>query len=195
MHKETQDGIWLLNAGLVVSEDATLFINSSDVSWLKMEAPGVDDLEDGENANGLVVFGSLKIDSVKITSWNRSTNEYAKNPGNRDLSENRVEKGSPRPFISVESDAVGTTDITNSELAYLGYEGGVNGGPVVGITYFGGPGSIIKNNDIHDLYFGFYSNGVGNVTIVNNAIHNNGHYGLDPHTGTHDMLIRNNTGI
>jgi mannuronan 5-epimerase len=193
LHKETQDGIWLLNAGLVVSEDATLFINSSDVSWLKMEAPGVDDLEDGENANGLVVFGSLKIDSVKITSWNRSTNEYAKNPGNRDLSENRVEKGSPRPFISVESDAVGTTDITNSELAFLGYEGGVNGGPVVGITYFGGPGSIIKNNDIHDLYFGFYSNGVGNVTIVNNAIHNNGHYGLDPHTGTHDMLIRNNT--
>lgn len=50
---------------------------------------------------------------------------------------------------------MGTTDITNSELAYLGYEGGVNGGPVVGITYFGGPGSIIKNNDIHDLYFGF----------------------------------------
>ena len=112
LHKETQDGIWLLNAGLVVSEDATLFINSSDVSWLKMEAPGVDDLEDGENANGLVVFGSLKIDSVKITSWNRSTNEYAKNPGNRDLSENRVEKDYPRPFISVESDAVGTTDIT-----------------------------------------------------------------------------------
>jgi mannuronan 5-epimerase len=193
LHKETQDGIWLLNAGLVVSEDATLHINSSDVSWLKMEAPGNDALEDGENANGLVVFGSLKIDSVKITSWNQSTNDYAKNPGNRDLSENRVEKGSLRPFISVESDAVGTTDITNSELAYLGYEGGVNGGPVVGITYFGGGGSIIKNNDIHNLYFGFYSNGVGNITIENNAIHNNGHYGLDPHTGTHDMLIRNNT--
>jgi mannuronan 5-epimerase len=89
LHKETQDGIWLLNAGLVVSEDATLHINSSDVSWLKMEAPGNDALEDGENANGLVVFGSLKIDSVKITSWNQSTNDYDKNPGNRDLSENR----------------------------------------------------------------------------------------------------------
>ena len=24
LHKETQDGIWVLNAGLVVSEDATL---------------------------------------------------------------------------------------------------------------------------------------------------------------------------
>ena len=30
---------------------------------------------------------------------------------------------------------------------------------MVGITYFGGAGSIIKNNDIHNLYFGFYSNG------------------------------------
>ncbi len=62
---------------------------------------------------------------------------------------------------------------------------------MVGITYFGGPGSIIKNNDIHNLYFGFYSNGVGNITIENNAIHNNGHYGLDPHTGT-DSVARNN---
>ncbi len=90
MNKETQDGTWLLNAGLVVSEGATLYINSSDVSWLKIEAPGINDLEDGKNANGLVVFGSLKIDSVKITSWNQSTRNYAKNPGNRDLSENRV---------------------------------------------------------------------------------------------------------
>ena len=75
LHKETQDGIWMLNAGLVVSQDATLYINSSDVSCLRMEVPGVDALEDGENANGLLVFGSLKIDSVKITSWNQSTND------------------------------------------------------------------------------------------------------------------------
>lgn len=132
---------------------------------MKIEPPGINVLDNGKNTNGLLVFGSLKINSVKITSWNQSTRDYAKNPGNRDLCENRVEKGSPRPFISVESDAVGTTDITNSELAYLGYEGGVNGGPVVGITYFGGAGSIIKNNDIHNLYFGFYSNGVGKVVV------------------------------
>ena len=155
LHRETQDGIWMLNAGLVVSEDATLYINSSDVSWLKIELPGINVLEDGKNTNGLVVFGSLKINSVKITSWNQSTRDYAKNPGNRDLCENRVEKGSPRPFISVESDAVGTTDITNSELAYLGYEEGVNGGPVVGNTYFGGAGSIIKNNEIHNYTLAF----------------------------------------
>ena len=37
-------------------------------------------------------------------------------------------------------------DIINSELAYLGYEGVVNGGALVGITYFGGAGSIYKNH-------------------------------------------------
>ena len=81
-----------------------------------------------------MVFGSLKIDSVKITSWNQSTRNYAKNPGNRDLSENCVEKGSPRPFISVESDAVGITGITNSELHILDMK---EVPPVVGITSVG----------------------------------------------------------
>ena len=68
----------------------------------------------------------------------------------------------------------------------------MGGGPVVGLTYFGGNGSVIKNNNIHHLYFGFYSNGVRNITIENNHVHNNGQYGLNPHTGTHDLIIRNN---
>ena len=161
------------------------------------------DTEEDENedenhiskANGIEVLGSLEIDSIKMTSWDVSTNSYALNEGKRNLvgTEYEVNLGSPRPFISVEGEATGTTDITNSEIAYLGYEGGVGGGPVVGLTYFGGDGSILKNNNIHHLYFAFYSNGVGNITIENNHIHNSGHYALDPHTGTHDMIIRNNT--
>ena len=193
LHMETPDGVWKLNAGIVVEEGATLYINSSDLSWLKILTKHLDGGKAKEvNTNIIEVFGTLKIDSIKLTSWDDSTNDYARNPGSRDLSENHMEIGSPRPFISVESDATGTTDITNSEIAYLGYEGGVGAGPDDGITYFGGDGSIIRNNDIHDLYFGFYSNGVGNITIENNAIHHNAHYGLDPHTGTHDLIIRNN---
>lgn len=195
------DGVWLLNSGIVIEEGATLFINSTDTSWLKIIAPPADNERTTNNenlvakANGIEVLGSLKIDSVKMTSWDPSSNNYAINEGKRNLrgTEYEVELGSPRPFISVEGEATGTTDITNSEIAYLGYEGGVGGGPVVGLTYFGGDGSIISNNDIHHLYFAFYSNGVGHITIENNHIHNSGHYGLDPHTGTHDMIIRNNT--
>ncbi|MGB8448857.1 MAG: right-handed parallel beta-helix repeat-containing protein, partial [Nitrososphaeraceae archaeon] len=190
LHQESLDGIWQLNAGIFVDKDATLYINSSDLSWLKiLTKQGV---EKYNKTNYIEVHGSLKIDSVKISSWDRSENDYSRNPGSRDLSENYVKIGIPRPYLSVESDATGTTDITNSELAYLGYEGGVGIGADDGLTYFGGEGSVIKNNNIHHLYFGFYSNGVGNITIENNAIHHNAHYGLDPHTGTHDMVIRNN---
>jgi poly(beta-D-mannuronate) C5 epimerase len=190
LHQESLDGIWQLNAGIFVDKDATLYINSSDLSWLKiLTKQGV---EKYNKTNYIEVHGSLKIDSVKISSWDRSENDYSRNPGSRDLSENYVKIGTPRPYLSVESDATGTTDITNSELAYLGYEGGVGIGADDGLTYFGGEGSVIKNNNIHHLYFGFYSNGVGNITIENNAIHHNAHYGLDPHTGTHDMVIRNN---
>jgi mannuronan 5-epimerase len=196
LRMESEDGIWRLNAGIVVEEGATFYINSSDLSWLKIlskkSEQGKQEGDEKAKTNIIEVHGSLKIDSIRLTSWDASTNDYIRNPGSRDLSENHVEIGTPRPHISIESDATGTTDITNSELAYLGYEGGVGAGPDDGITYFGGDGSVIKNNDIHDLYFGFYSNGVSNITIEKNAIHHNVHYGLDPHTGTHDMIIRNN---
>jgi len=204
LHKESTDGVWLLNAGIVIEQGASLYLNSTDIRWLKIVAPQDTMIAEDENgeednhiakANGIEVLGSLKIDSIKMTSWDPSSNNYAVNEGKRNLrgTEYEVELGSPRPFISVEGEATGTTDITNSEIAYLGYEGGVGGGPVVGLTYFGGDGSVISNNDIHHLYFAFYSNDVGHITIENNHIHDSGHYALDPHTGTHDMIIRNNT--
>jgi poly(beta-D-mannuronate) C5 epimerase len=52
---------------------------------------------------------------------------------------------------------------------------------------------MLKGNEIHNLYFELYTRGVGGMTIEDNHIHHNIHYGLDPHTGTHDMIIRNNT--
>ncbi|MGE5661272.1 MAG: right-handed parallel beta-helix repeat-containing protein [Ignavibacteriales bacterium] len=82
--------------------------------------------------------------------------------------------------------------MTNSELVSLGYESGYGGGRT-GLRYEGGDGSEIKGNNIHDMYFGFYSKGVGGIMIEDNFVQNNIHYGLDPHTGTHDMTIRNNS--
>ena len=37
------------------------------------------------------------------------------------------------------------------------------------------------------------SKGVDGIRIEDNSVHNNIHYGLDSHTGTHDMSIKNNT--
>lgn len=184
LHKETENGVWLLNAGVVIEEGATLYINSTDTSWLRIVA-------DGETAHPILVSGSLKIDSVKVTSWNPNTNDY----GLSDDSDRNGEDttiGTPRPYITIEAGATGTMDITNSEIAYLGYEAGYGAGRT-GLRYEGGDGSIIKGNNIHDLWFALYTRGTGGLVVEDNHVHNNGHYGLDPHTGTHDMIIRNNT--
>ncbi len=138
------------------------------------------------------VFGSLKIDLVKITSWDPTTNKYAITNGSRTGSGIFI-FGAPRPSIVVENNATGTTDITNSEIAYLGYEQGKHKGGSGLSYYYGGDGSVIRNNIIREVYFGLYTFGVGHMIVENNIIRNSGHYGLDPHTGTHDMIIRNNT--
>ncbi|MPZ06088.1 MAG: hypothetical protein GEU26_06660 [Nitrososphaeraceae archaeon] len=178
------DNVWQLNAGITIAQNATLYINSTDTSWLKI-------LADGETAHPILVSGSLKIDSVRVTSWNPNTNNYTTSQDS-DRNGQSVSIGTPRPYIVVEDDATGTTDITNSELAYLGYEAGYGEGRT-GLRYEAGDGSIIRGNEIYNLYFGLYTRGVGGMTIENNHIHDNIHYGLDPHTGTHNMIIRNNT--
>ncbi len=183
--KQNGNGTWLLNAGILVDKGAVLNIDSKDVKWLRISA-------DGKTGYAIDVLGGLRIDSVKLTSWNLNKNDYASSNGTRDLHDNKIESGDPRPYIRVEDEATGTTNITNSEISYLGYESGVGGGKT-GLRYDGGSGSILRGNNIHNLYFGFYSNGVGGMVIENNQIHHNSHYGFDPHTGTHDMIFRNNT--
>ncbi len=187
LNKEAGKGnVWLLNAGLIIQRGSTFYINSSDTNWLKL-------LTDGINSNEIHVLGSLKIDSVKITSWNPITHDYGKTNGTRQTVQNKLvlNKGIVRPVIKVEYRATGTTDITNSEIAYLGYEGGTTAG-ASGLSYYGGDNSVLRNNKIHNLYFGFYSKGIGGMDIENNHIYNNNIYGLDPHTGTHDLTIKNN---
>jgi mannuronan 5-epimerase len=184
LRKESTDGVWLLNAGMAIEEGATLYINSTDTSWLKIIA-------DGEIAHPILVSGSLKVDSVKVTSWNPDTNDYRLTEDS-DRNGKDVTIGTPRPYITVEAGATGTMDITNSEIASLGYEAGYGAGRT-GLRYEGGDGSIIRGNNIHDLWFALYTKGTGGLVVEDNHVHNNGHYGLDPHTGTHDMIIRNNT--
>ena len=174
LHQESEDGIWILNANLMIANNSILYINSSDTKWLKISA-------DDERALEVSVNGSLKIDSVRITSWNTEKNDFAR------LEEE--DTSVPRPYIRIEPEATGTTDITNSELAYLGY----NGDRRSGLNYYGGNGSQIKENDIHHLWRGFYSKGVEGINFESNHIHDNHEYGIDPHNRTSNMVIRNNT--
>jgi poly(beta-D-mannuronate) C5 epimerase len=191
--KQSPTGTWFLSANLVISKGATFHIDSMDTKWLKINSKV--DRSGGQKIGPtyiINVFGSMKIESVKITSWDPTTNYYAITNGSRTGSGLFI-FGAPRPSIVVENNATGTTDIANSEIAYLGYEQGKHKGGSGLSYYYGGDGSIIRNNDIHHVYFGLYTFGVGHMIVENNIIRNSGHYGLDPHTGTHDMIIRNNT--
>ena len=184
--------IWFLNANLIIAKGATFHIDPTNTKWLKISSKVTRGAGSAKIAPAYIidVHGSLKIDSAKITSWDPTTNYYAITNGSR--TGDITHPGAPRPSIVVENNATGTTDITNSEIAYLGYEQGKHKGGSGLSYYYGGDGSIIRNNDIHHVYFGLYTFGVGHMIIENNIIRNSGHYGLDPHTGTHDMIIRNN---
>ena len=173
LHKESSN-VWFLNANLLVETGATLFINNTDTSWLKINST------DNHSYYYILARGNLIIDSVKITSWDSNKNNYV----------NTNNKGtSPRSFILVKG-GTGTTNVTNSELAYLGYDHANS----FGLTYYTGAGSIIKNNKIHDLWYGFYSHEgtAHDIKIEGNEFYNNSVYGIDPHSGTHDLSITNN---
>jgi mannuronan 5-epimerase len=177
--KSANRAIWLLNAKLLIEKNSKFVIDSNDTAWLKIVSDGTTDVN-----NNIIVYGSMKIDSVKVTSWNPRTNNYATYLGPEP----------PRAFIRVMKEATGTTDITNSEIAYLGYSpktpprAGVNSG----LNYDGGNGSVLRGNNIHHMWAGIYTRGVSDIVIEGNVVHHNYHYGLDPHTGTHDVIIRNN---
>jgi hypothetical protein len=68
-NKNNKEKVWLLNAGLKVEKNTLLNINSDDVTWLKI-------IPSKKSPNAIEVDGSLKVDSVKITSWNPEANDY-----------------------------------------------------------------------------------------------------------------------
>jgi parallel beta-helix repeat protein len=192
--KKENNNTWILDSRIVVEKDATLVIDSKDINWLKILAGDKNGGGDRDNVNSITVLGNLIIDSVKITSWDPIKSDYIK--FEVDILPDREHEHTgidaiPRPYIKADDETTGTTNITNSEIAYLGYECGSG---CSGISYYGNNGtSIIKNNEIHHNRFGFYSVGVGNIILEGNHVHDNFMYGFDPHTATHDMIIRNNT--
>lgn len=164
---------WILSANLTIGDTATVFITSTDSDWLKIK---------GDSKNeyyGIKNYGNLIIDHTKISSWNLETDNYVQ----------QTDDGSiKRPYIAIMEDATGQMNITNSEISHLGWDES----HAQGVGYYSGDHSKIDNNNIHDLYYGVYSKGVGNIIITNNDIHHNFKYGLYSQTGSYDLLIKNN---
>ena len=130
----------MLNANLNIANGANFYINSTDASWLKINSTTP------ESAYDIDIFGNMNIDSVKITSWNSTSNNYTTTDG-------KV----PRASITIMPKASGKTDIVNSEISYLGY----NSTHRDGLAYFGSNGGVFANNTMHDIWNGPHLQGTG----------------------------------
>jgi mannuronan 5-epimerase len=170
------NGEYLLNATLEVADDITFEMNSSNtddnIQYLKLA---------GEN--GIIVYGTILIDGVKITSWNASSNDVIPQDMNGSIRRGYIQ------FAASER-----SQILNSEFGYLGdVEPGRRGFDLLG----DGDGEPSHDMEIigskfHNMWFAFYSNSAYNITVDGNEYYNNIKYALDPHTTTHDMIITNN---
>jgi parallel beta-helix repeat protein len=143
---------WTLNANLIIGNDASFNIDSIDTKWLKVNSTTQQD------AHYIEVFGNLTIDSVKISSWNTTSGNYTTTNGK-----------SPRAAIVIPPTATGKTQISNSEIEFLGYNSTLR----EGLSFYGGRGGILENNTIHNMWHGLYSKGVNNLKIKDNRFFEN----------------------
>ncbi|HYT01761.1 MAG TPA: hypothetical protein VEL70_02545, partial [Candidatus Acidoferrum sp.] len=65
--KQSSSGVWFLSANLVIAKKATFHIDSIDTKWLKINSKVESNVNKLPPSFIIDVFGSLKIDSVKIT--------------------------------------------------------------------------------------------------------------------------------
>jgi len=169
-----QNGQYILNANLVVSDGVTFQMTSSNGSsglrYLKLAG-----------TNGIIVYGKILIDGVKITSWDTSQDNIIQQDTTGAISRGYIQ------FAASEG-----SQISNSEFEYLGYDQPGRRG----FDLYGGLGPthdmVIRGSTFHDMWMGFYSTGAYNIVVDKSEYHHNLKYALDPHTGTHDMNITNN---
>jgi mannuronan 5-epimerase len=164
-------GEYILNANLEVSDGVNFAMTSAGdgLQYLKLA---------GEN--GIIVYGEILIDGVTITSWDIEDEDVIQQNVNGTISRGYIQ------FAASEG-----AQILNSEFGYLGeVEPGRRGFDLFGE----GPSHdmVIRGSKFHNMWMAFYSNSAYNITVDSNEYYDNIKYSLDPHTTTHDMVIRNN---
>ncbi len=172
------NGEYILKANLEVADGITFEMTSSsngdagnNLQYLKLAGD-----------NGIIVYGQILIDGVRITSWDIFQDDVIPQDINGAIRRGYVQ------FAGSEG-----SQIINSEFGHLGYQDFGRRG----FDLFAGEGGpsydmVIRGSKFHHMWFAFYSSGAYNVTIDGNEYYNNIRYAIDPHTGTNNMVITNN---
>lgn len=115
---------WILNSAILIEKGSTFVIDKGDTRWLKILAGDKadnDDRNDKKAAHSILVDGSFVIDSVKISSWDPQSNDYVKFEFEILPSREHEHTGIdavPRPYIRIDDETTGTTNITDSEIVF-----------------------------------------------------------------------------
>jgi parallel beta-helix repeat protein len=167
--RNTGDGVWELRADIAIVNGASLKIAAPEVKWLKLIS------ENGKFASLKPTGGGLDITGTCVTSWDVAAN----------AADTKLDDG--RGYLLARDGA--QMNIDHAELRYLG-NGTVES---YGLSWrTEGTTGKVTNSAISNNYFGVYSYEVGGLVISDNQIHDNQLYGIDPHTGSHNLTIERN---
>jgi len=166
---EVNPGEWLLGANLEISGGASLVVAAPEVRWLKMSS----------SPQGYVALtvlgGKFNVNGTCITSWD----------ADKKVVDDEYQDG--RSFLLARDG--GQMNIDRAELRFLGHSETESYGLAWRLE---GSGGSITNSIISHLYFGLYSFEVGGLVVTDNEVFSSVVYGIDPHTGSHDMKIQRN---
>jgi parallel beta-helix repeat protein len=167
--RELQPGEWLAGASIEIDKGASLTLSPPDASWLKLRSVGPN------YATVKAFGGALAVTGVCISSWDDTKQQVDTNPADG------------RSFLLARDG--GQMTIDKAQLAYLGFGDRES----YGLSWrTEGSGGHVADSDISHLYFGVYSFDVGGLSITNNDVHDSVLYGIDPHTGSHNLKVQNN---
>lgn len=167
--KEVAPGEWLLGATLEIARGASVRIAAPEVTWLKLRTSGE------KGANVLVLGGALDVVGACITSWDPEADQVV------------AENAPGRSYLLARDGA--RMSIDHAELRFLGH-GAVES---YGLSWrTAGTTGAITHSAVSHLHFGLYSYEIDGLVVTDNEFHDNALYGIDPHTGSRNLVIERN---
>ncbi|MGE3289098.1 MAG: right-handed parallel beta-helix repeat-containing protein [Pseudonocardia sp.] len=167
--REVSPGNWLLGANLVLSAGTAMRIAAPQVRWFGL-ASGP-----GRYVTLSVLGGRLDIAGSCVTSWDAAA-------GRAD-----TDHLDGRAYVLARDAAQLYVD--HAEVRFLGYGAVESYGLSLRTT--GTTGAITRSVVSH-LYFGVYTYEVDGFRVADSEFHDNVVYGIDPHTGSRNMVIERN---
>lgn len=188
------NGVWQLNASVMIRRNIKLELTSAELTWLKLRSQANDITLAADQANynykSFVTLrthdGQILIDGITITSWNPEQNTYDMDIANG------------RSYLLAKYDA--RMDIYNATLSYLGSADGesyglswrdINDDEAPDELRARVTGEVI-DSEISYNYYGIYTYQASNMIFRGNKFHNNISYGFDPHDFSNNFLVENN---